>query len=445
MSMGGIHMAVDDSLADPWSNPALGRRTSTSTFMGSPTFYGISQNGGGGRSFPVAALIAGSRWFGGASLAFQQVENRTGGDFARPAIDFCCGGGSRALSDTYGRNLYASGFIGTRLGDGPWSVGLGASSASLDAMDGVDLLYAGSSRIDQDGGISDFRLGLQRDGSRDRVGLILAHNRVSMQHDVTWADWRWDDIDALPTVTTRVERNEDKTRTWAGSVSWDRDLTVPGWRIGASATANRKTHPKIPNYSIQNIPRDPGTTWAWEVGFGFSMTEAASSFGLDVALQPIWSNTWQEADASDVSASGGSVQIGDRSIENDFFFTNVILRSGFSHQIGSVGLQAGVEVRSYDYTLDQVNRVTSNFRTQDESWVEWSPTFGTVVSLSGLDLRYALRATTGTGQPGTLWGGAAPETLLAADADFILAPDGPLTLQDARVITQQISVTIPVR
>lgn len=448
MGMGGVHMAVDDSLADPWTNPALGHRTSTSTFIGSPTFYGISQNGGAARSFPVSALIAGSRWFGGASLAFQQVENRNGVNTALVArnIDLCfgCGGGGGALSDTYGRNLYASGFIGTRLGGGPWSIGVGASSAALDAMDGVDLLYSGSSRIDQDGTLSDFRVGLQRDGTRDRVGIVVAHNRVSMLHDVTWVDWNWDDIAGTPNVVTRVERNEDQTRTWAGSVSWDHDLAVDGWRIGARATANRKSHPKIPNYSLQNIPRDPGTTWAYEAGFGFSMTEAASTFALDVALQPIWSNTWQEANAADASASGGSVQVGDRSIENDFFFTNVVLRSGISHQISSVGLQAGVEVRSYDYTLDQVNRVTNTYRSQDESWVEWSPTFGTVVSLNGLDLRYSLRATTGTGRPGTLWADGRAETL-AADADFILAPSGPLTLQDARVVTHQISVTIPVR
>lgn len=449
MSMGGVHMAVDDSLADPWKNPALGHRTSISTFMGSPTFYGISQGGGGGRSFPVSALVAGSRWFGGASLAFQQIENRNQDNFfwAEPAIDVCCwgGGGPGALSDGYGRNLYASGFIGTKIGNGPWSVGLGASSGSLEAMDGVDLLYAGSSRIDQSGGISDFRLGAQREGERDRVSLLVVHNRVSMQHDVTWVDWVWNDATALASVTTRIERNEDKTRTWAGSVAWDRDLAVPGWRIGATATANRKSHPKIPNYSIQNIPRDPGTTWAWEVGVGFSMTEENSRFALDVALQPIWSTTWQEANAADVTASGGSLSVGDRSIENDFFFTNVILRSGFSHTIGSVGLQAGVEARSYDYQMEQINRVTARYRTQDESWVEWSPTFGTVVTLSGLDLRYALRATTGTGQPGTLWGGGGLETLSAADADFIIAPTGPLTLQDARVITHQVSVTIPVR
>jgi hypothetical protein len=269
---------------------------------------------------------------------------------------------------------------------------------------------------------------------------LLAHNRVSMRHDVTY-------FDNTVASQRRVEENEDKTRTWAAQASWDRDLTTPGWRIGASATANYKTHPKIPNYTIQNIPRDPGTTWAYEVGFGFAMTEESSTFAVDVALQPIWSNTWQEANAADVAASGGRLSLGDRSIENDFFFTNVVLRSGLSHQVGIVGLQTGVEVRSYDYQLEQANRVESTYREQDESWMEWSPTFGAVFGFPALDLRYGLRLTKGTGRPGTLnLSGPGLESLAAGrDADFILAPGGALTLQDATVVTQQLSVSIPIR
>jgi hypothetical protein len=39
--------------------------------------------------------------------------------------------------------------------------------------------------------------------------------------------------------------------------------TPGGWRIGYLFTANRMSHPKIPNYQIQNIPRDPGNTDAF--------------------------------------------------------------------------------------------------------------------------------------------------------------------------------------
>ena len=446
MAMGGVRYAVDDTLADPWSNPASGVRNESTRFLGSPTFYSISNGGGGGRSFPVAGLFAGDDWFAGATLALQQIEN-PGTDspifVTEPAPDVCCFG-ARTLGETFGRNVYAAGFVGRRIGTGPWSIGVGISAAQLDAMDGVDLLYAGADRIEQSGSIKDFRLGLVRDGGRDRLSLVAVHNRVSMEHDVTYVDWFWNDALMAPTQTPRIELNQDQTRTWGTNATWSRDLETPGWRIGASATVNYKDHPKIPNYSIQNIPRDPGTTWAYEVGFGFSRTEAASTFALDVALQPIWSTTWQEADSDDVVASGGRLSVGDRSIENDFFFTNVLLRSGITHRVDPISLQAGIEVRSYDYHLDQVNRVTRNFRDQSESWIEWTPTLGAVFASESFELRYAARITTGTGRPGVNtaleFDGA-----VAADSDFILAPEGPLTLQDAQVVTHQISISLPVR
>ena len=454
MGMGGVRYAVDDSLADPWGNPATGFRATTA-FIGSPTFYGISEGRGAGRSFPVAGVFAGQEWFGGVSVALQQVENTNGDEiffFGAPTLDLCCAGccgQPRTLSETFGRNLYSMGYVGRRIGSGPWTVGVGISAASLDAMDGVDLLYAGADRIEQSGSITDVRAGILRDLDGERISFVLAHNRVSMEHDVTFTDWRWDDTLQVPVVERRLEANEDKTRTWAAQVGWSRDLAADGWRVGISGTVNRKSHPKIPNYTIQNIPRDPGETWAYELGLGFAVTQEASTFALDVALQPIWSNTWQEADTADVTASGGRLEVGDRSIENDFFFTNVVMRSGLSHRVDRLTFQAGVEVRSYDYQLDQVNRVEQTARDQDESWIEWSPTFGALVALDALDIRYGLRVTTGTGRPGTagdIFLAAAPgDQLLGSGADFILAPDGPLTLQDARVVTHQLSVTLPVR
>lgn len=449
MGMGGVHFAIDDSIADPWTNPAKGM-AATTAFIGSPTFYGISEGRGAGKSFPVAGMFAGSEWFGGASLALQQIENTDGAQVVWGALDVCCVGccgPARTLSETFGRNLYAEGYVGRRLGDGPWSIGVGLSTAALDAMDGVDLLYAGADRIDQSGSVTDVRVGAYRTGPRDRLALLVAHDRVSMEHDVTFTDWTWDETLMVTVPERRIETNEDQTRTWAAQVAWDRSLAAPGWRVGVSGTVNHKSHPKIPDYSIQNIPRDPGNSWAYELGFGFSVTEEESTFALDVAVQPIWSNTWQVADTSDVTASSGRLSVGDRSIENDFFFTNVQMRSGLSQRVGRLGVQLGIEVRSYDYQLDQVDRVEQSVRDQDESWIEWSPTLGAVYSLEALDVRYGLRITTGTGRPGTsrVFFDAAPGEQLLASSDFLVAPDGPLTLQDARVVTHQISITLPVR
>ena len=450
LGMGGVTIAVDDSLADGWVNPAKGIFIRETSFLIAPTFYGISDHGGGGKTFPIVGLFQGDAWFGGAALVVQQIVNpdERWEIFVDPI--FFRDAQPQRLSNVSSRNLYARGFIGRRVDSGPWSVGLGFSTSQLNAVDGVDLLYAGADRIDQSGSASDLRLGLYRTGGRDRISLVGVYNSISMTHDVTWTDFIWgeescsDPPGCPPVVSRRIEINEDKTRTIGGHVNWDRDLDAPGWRIGATATLNQKSHPKIPNYQIQNIPRDPGTTWAYEAGFGISRTRGETTFGIDVVLQPIWSETWQEADERITTGTGTVIQPGGRTIENDFFFTNIIFRTGLSHQLGDSELQAGLELRSYDYQLDQVNHIESSFRDLNESWMEWSPTIGAVLHLSDIDLRYMGRLTTGTGQPGIAWEweeGAGP---MARANDFIIAPSGPLTLQDALVHTHQLSVRIPI-
>lgn len=88
--------------------------------------------------------------------------------------------------DESSRNLYGRGYVGRRVGRAGWSVGAAMSTARLNAMDGVDLLYAGARRIDQRGSVTDMRVGAYRTGEGDRIGFSVVHNRVSMAHYVTY-------------------------------------------------------------------------------------------------------------------------------------------------------------------------------------------------------------------------------------------------------------------
>jgi len=46
LAMGGVGLALPDTLGDPFGNPATGSRLSESVFFGSPTYYGISDRNG---------------------------------------------------------------------------------------------------------------------------------------------------------------------------------------------------------------------------------------------------------------------------------------------------------------------------------------------------------------------------------------------------------------
>jgi hypothetical protein len=86
-------------------------------------------------------------------------------------------------------------------------------------------------------------------------------------------------------------------------------------------------------------------------------------------------------------------------------------------------------------------------RKQDESWTEWTPSLGFALKFPEFEVRYIGRVTTGTGQPGTAWTAAVQERSAAFSrtmSDYLVAPSGPLTLQDADVVTHQISVSLPI-
>ncbi|MCH1570712.1 MAG: hypothetical protein L7S64_05155 [Longimicrobiales bacterium] len=53
LGMGGASIALQDPLADPFSNPAAGARSTGSSFFSVPTLYSVSDGNGGARSMPV--------------------------------------------------------------------------------------------------------------------------------------------------------------------------------------------------------------------------------------------------------------------------------------------------------------------------------------------------------------------------------------------------------
>jgi hypothetical protein len=439
MGMAGVSLALDDPLLDPFINPAKAARLRGMQLHSTPTFYGVSGNGGGGRTLPAGVLYGSERAFVGFSGALQQVDRGLRDFRILPPPPGPTGPtGPTVLQERNSSNRYLTGLLGTRLGIG--ALGVEAFYADLNSVQGVDRLYARSQSIVQNGHVADFRVGFVRDFAGDRSFEALAlHSRTRMKHDVIYADPFWDPGSQTTRNRLREETNLDRTNTWGVHLGYRRPLQETGWKMGGILTMNYKTHPKIPNYEIQNIPRDPGTSWAYNVGIGFSRRQGDVVFGIDAIYEPIWSHTWAEAAEPVTSSSGTVIPAGGRTVDNHFVFSNKLVRFGLARDASNFAFQVGMQVRSISYTLDQVNLVQVGQRAQDEAWIEWTPAWSGVLKFPEFHLRYNGHLTTNGFDISF-----ATEDTAAAPVDFVAAPSAPIGLPNFTVWVHQLSISVPI-
>ncbi len=460
LAMGGVSIAVPDTLHDPFVNPAKGARLRAARFFSSPTFYSVSHDAGAGRTLPLGAFGAAGSWYGGLALALQQVDasHPSSSSVNLPLRDTAfvlAGSLAPSVADvgpgpqSHG-NALAFAMIGKELPRSGLSIGGSVGWAKLRAVDGVDLLYPGSMRVDQSGETVDARLGLLKEWGGDRsFEAIVLHERFRMTHDVTFLDSFWDPGTQQFFQSPRVARNRDFSKRWGVHVKYERPLTTSGWRIGWLATANRTSQPNIPNSDVLNIPQEPGRAAAYELGVGVSRTSGPSVFGMDLVYQPIWSTTWAEASTPTATSGGNLIPVGGRTVENGFHFSNALFRMGVSREVPlgqltkTVALQLGLVVRSVHYNLAQRDFVDATTRRLGESWLEWTPTWGLSFRFPELELRYRGRVTHGT------------DRLVAPSNQFIAQPiarpgffpptGSAMTLDGVHVVTHQFSVSLPLR
>ena len=431
MSMGGVHISLSDSLLDHWVNPAKGSALNGAQVSTSPSYYTVGNGYGDARSMTMALTWSENQWFAGGSMAMQAMSLAESQTFWGPEI--------RALSNNLSENQYLAGFIGKRFGSK--SLALGGSYANLNALDGVDLLYANSESIQQEGSIKDLRLGFTRQGKQGATQeLMVIYNELDMLHEVTYQFWGWERFDE------RVERNLDHTITWGLHSAFKAPLHADGWNYGGLFTVNQKSHPKIPNYEIMNIPRDPGNTTAFNLGFGIAKQDENSTFGIDLVYEPITSNTWAAADTFMIDAENQLIRPGDKTIENDFDFSNWVLSTGLGWKSDHKSFQFGIQMRNIHYWLDQMDYIAVAQRGQEEYWVEWTTTWGVTLNFSDFNVRYSGKTTMGTGRPGVdsqaIWFNTMED--MSTSGDFIIAPSDALTLEEARVMTHQITISLPI-
>ena len=465
LGMASVSIALADSALDPFVNPATGSRVQASRFFGSPTVYTISRGTGGGRSLPLALLVRRAKWYGAISLAVQQVDPSRAPQSPPPPIGVVDGGPfgpatvlTQPENESHG-NQFAFASIGRRMPERHLSIGASMLWNGLHAVDGVDLLYANSRRLEQSGDAVDLRVGALKEwpadsgkgGAARSLQAILLHDRFAATHTVTYADVIWNPITQQLDEQERIEHNEERTNTWGLQLNYQIPLAAPGWRIGWVAVANRASHPKIPTYELTNvpaIPRDPGYTHAFNLGMGVSRVEGPARFGIDLIYEPISSYTWADAAVPTPTAAGDTIAPGGKTIENRFRFDNAWFRLGVDQPMSEgapTSFQLGLILHPIKYRLEQRDNVQLSSRSADACWWEWTPTWGLSYRQPRFELRYQGRATKGAGRPESqiFFGGF--RALDAAGSTILAAPTGPLFMTDVSTVTHQISLSLPLR
>ncbi len=333
MAMGGVSIALDDPLYDAFVNPAKGIYIQGVRFAGSPAYYGVSMRDdflddtSSGRTLPVGMMMRQGALFGGAVMAWQELTKEN--------VNTCCffAQGGELLdfsiaperSSTTRNNVYAFGMGGAQLPGTNLSVGVSAFAAGLNGLEGVRLLYSDGNRVEQNGSMSSFRLGLLQQWANGRTAeLTVQHHRFQMDHEMT--NWVWNEETQDVRPVTRLE--QDETNGWAVLAGIQQPLR-DGWRLGARLVGDWKHHPKIPNYDLMQIPRDPGNTSAYNVGLGLSRAIGQTTYGFDLIYEPIWSHTWADAaEETPIEGDSGVVPVGEMTVENFFRFHNSIFRFG---------------------------------------------------------------------------------------------------------------------
>lgn len=436
--MGGGTLTLDDSLADPYRNPAAGALVRGVRISASPMHYNVDL---GSRALstsavtvPVSVLIGGDRVFGGFSWAGQSLT--TGGGSPPTLFPIAS---PMSVRESHS-NMYVFGMIGMKFPVAGLSAGVSVFRANLNAMDGVQHLYPSSGGLTQRGTVSSWRLGLRGVWEDARaLDMVIAQEATEIRHMMLSNRYDgWIPFDFIP-VPPSIRTEEDRTLATGVHIGYRQPLNET-WMIGGMFAGTMKTHPKIPNYELMNIPRDPGTSTAWNLGVGLSTRGVSTVFGVDFIYEPVTSETWAEYEPAIVPYPVPILHAGRRSVENFFDFSNYHLRFGVRSRVRDLGI--GLRIHRIAYDLKQIDHRAATIRYEEEAWTEVTFSLGFGFDLLGGHVKYLGLADFGTGRPGTDMVRVVPTATYETAGNFLIAPQGSLRLDEALVLTHQLSFII---
>ena len=430
--MAGGSAALDDTLADPFSNPARAAAIRRSTVYFLPFAHGVSAGRGGGSTYPVGGAASLGAWAGEAVFATQRLNESPTAIGAGPSM---------------GANQYASGVIARRFANG-LSLGMSAYHASLTTMDETDLLFTGSDQLVQSGSLTDLRLGLTKKWGERRLDAVLLTNRTDVDQDVHFTVSSWQPPGVWQT-SSWSDHNTDKTTIWGAHAQYTQPVG-DGWRVAWLGTFNHLGHPQIPNYRIQNIPHDPGSTNAFNLGVSTARVSGLSTYDFEFVLEPMYSRTWGTAVRDTAIVGGGVLQAGEHTVDNRFTFSNVRIRFGGGHEFpiardtsSAWGIQYGLGIYGINYRLRQEDHVQNSSRVADPAWIEWTPTFGLSLRTRNVTWRYNYRRTCGPSACISIMSGD-KVTIPPSAGGVIAAPTQGASVDGGVVHLHQLMMMVPI-
>ncbi len=457
--MGGMHIALDDVLAEGFVNPAritalkrnlLYMAPYRDSWRGvqadDPWFppQGSSQSGplegSQAQAIPLGAIkhttIAGGslRLTTGLALALEQLRHASRRrQFWNPETGEWNG---PLLMSAF--NWPVSGVVAVRFPDGRLSIGAGVDAVLLRAVDGVPLLYPGAIALHQNGNLALYRLGVSMTGKDDsRLDILVLNKRYQMEQEAIY-----EMEDAI--------HNKDEETSWLVQLKGRRAAAEQA-HVGLELTGQWKWHPKIPDYPAPEIriPRDPGITKAGRIGLGFSNREGKLLAALDMAMEVIDSKTWGDTTAPVTADDGKVIDAGDPLFSNNYFFINAELRLGIEYRIKErMRLQAGwgTHLYSLDYYHEDFVTGEKISASPQNWWKEPVLTGGLVAEIGNTEWIFHTRVRYGTGQPFREpepqwwpWWGVLDGRVMLAAGDILAPPTG-MTFQSTPVVMYRLTV-----
>ncbi|MEX2090398.1 MAG: hypothetical protein WEB62_11550, partial [Bacteroidota bacterium] len=155
MASGGVSIATDDELLDPFTNPAKGYSIEGLRVLSAPQMYSVSMERGtgegSGRSLPLGVLMKNGDAFGGLYWARQELSTDQNDQFGVSPTIVANSGFS---SDDPESNTYTYAMLGTAIPGMDIVIGASAMWGELNSVEGVNLLFPRSPKVLQNGSLA---------------------------------------------------------------------------------------------------------------------------------------------------------------------------------------------------------------------------------------------------------------------------------------------------